>query len=349
MKRNILKRLRLGEISYVTKPAQSDAVATIMKSDDPNVAMLVEKLSTTEGAQSFNAFLESDEKLCRAWRAQEEVWPVVDALRNSVNSIVADTSLSGDEKMSRIAVSSNEFVGAMQSYIPDIQEALLKMFNPIEKEDSNMTDAVAKVAELETKIADLEILSKMTDAEKAHLVTRSPTAAAVFKSQTSPERSVIMKAVAAADETITVDNVELRKSVVGDAMFNLVKSQAADIAKKNEDIAKAEAATLEVTLKKRAGDDLGKLPGDETAKVELLKAVAKLPENVRATFDAIAKAGNDALAGAFDELGVSKGQVDVTKAAKRDAAVAKVMSENAGMTKETALVKVLSADSSLYE
>lgn len=148
-------------------------------------------------------------------------------------------------------------------------------------EEHSMTDANT-VAALQTQVADLTkaLTTANTDLAKAKADLDAATA--------------IVKA--AQDEAITVGGVELKKSVVGEGTFLVLKAQAAEVAKAKED---AEI----VTLTKRAETEFANIPGEPVAKAKALKALSGLPEAERATIEAALKAGDAALKSGTTEVG----------------------------------------------
>lgn len=359
MTRKVIKNLKLGEISGVTVPAQSHALAAIMKSaDSPVVAALVKYINIDDGAKTFTEFFADDEACRQKWKARDKVWPALYSLEQTVNSIVADKTISGSEKTSRIETAAGEFVGSIHDIIPDVEQELLKAFSsedgskPKEKDkmsDEQIAALNKQVADLTADNARLATVAKFGADERSHYDSLNDAGKLAFVAKSDADRKNEITVAKAADETVSVDGKEIRKSAVGADAFALIKSQSEKIAKDAEDLAKAKADALNVTLTKRAEDELAALPGETVAKVAVLAAVEKMADAEKATLTAMLKAGNDAQAGAFVTIGKAVSAADITKQAKVAALVKAYKEANPTATDASAQVAVLEANPGLYE
>ncbi|QIG67859.1 hypothetical protein EVB53_057 [Rhizobium phage RHph_Y60] len=360
-KKQIVKTLTLKEISGVTVPAQSGALVTIMKSDhSPVIETIAKYLSTNDGAVSFNAFLADEAESRRKWEAQEAVWPLLNALRDSVCSIVADGSLSSDDRQGKIAESVAQFIVAMQS--PDIDgntDDIEKLFTTvIAKEHNDMSEELkkanealaAQVAELTKKLDEAATLAKFSDAEKAYIAKADKDAAEKFKAASEDERKKTLEKAASEDAIFkSVDGVEIRKSDVGPVMFEILKGQDARLAATQAELTKAREATRTVELTKAAEADYGNLPGTSAEKVAVLKAMDKMGDAERGTLTAMLKAAQAGLAGAFVEHGTAAATVDLAKAAKVETLAKAYQEQHPGTSIEVAKTAVLNSHPDLYE
>lgn len=362
MTRKLIKNLRLDEISGVTVPAQSHALKAIMKSADmighPVAAAIAKYISVDDGAKSFNEFFADDKEHRKKWEARETVWPALCALQSSVNSVVSDVSLSSGDKISRIEQSAGEFVASIHDYIPQIEAELLKSFShdddSKEKEKRQMDET--QIAALNKQVADLTAentrlatVAKFGADERSHYDSLNDAGKLAFVAKSADDRKNEMTVAKAADETISVDGGEVRKSAVGAVAFAIIKKQAEDAKVRAEDVAKAKADALTVTLTKRAEDELSHLPGEAVAKVALLAAVEKLGDAEKATLSAMLKAGDEALSGSFGTIGKTFGKVDVTKAGKIAELVKAYKTAHPTATDAVAQTEVMSANPDLYE
>lgn len=359
MTKKIITKLNLREISGVTIPAQSGALVTIMKSEDmPVIENITKYLSTADGAASFNDFLSDDEACKRKWEAQEAVWPLLNALNDSVCSIVADETVS--DKQGKIAESVAQFLTAMQS--PEVNvntDGIEKLFTAvIAKEHERMSEELkkaneglaAQVAELTKQLSEVTLLAKFSDAEKAYLAKADKDAADKFKAASDEDRKKLIEKSAEADEVFkSVDGVEIHKSAVGGVMFEILKAQDTRIAKANEEVAKARDEVLTATLTKSAETDYANLPGSVVEKVAVLKRMNSFSEAERGTLTTMLKAANAGLASAFIEKGTSGGEVDIAKSAKIEQLAKAYQAEHPGTSIEVAKVAVISANPALYE
>lgn len=156
-----------------------------------------------------------------------------------------------------------------------------------------MSDEYAKkIADLEAKVTDLT--KRLTDAEAA--VTKS--AAEVAKKDAEIADVKKAKEAVEKDEIVKVGDEEVRKSIVGEASFKVIKAQQAQIV---TEIGKREMVELE----KRAETDFPHLPGKATEKATVLKALNTMGEETRKTLETMLKAGEAAMAKSFKETGHS--------------------------------------------
>lgn len=359
MKKHIIKDLSLSEISGVTIPAQSHALVAVMKGEHVE---LVKYLATDEGAKSFDMFMSDEMSRKRLCEINETLWPVMDALRNSIVSIKADASLNDEEKSDRISLSVAQFDEAVKGVSSQPMSdgaisanGILKMLTDKEESMSDIAkkaeELEAQVAELTKSLADAVVLGKMSDEEKKHLASLDKEGADKFKALSADERAKQMKKSAEADEVYkSAEGREIRKSVVGDDVFAILKSQDETLKAAMAEVAKTADRAKTVELTKRAEDEFANLPGDVVAKVAVLKGVESMDEASRETLTAMLKAGNAALAKGFDSIGFSGGKPqDITKTAKRDELVKAHMAANPTVTKASAEVAVISAHPDLYE
>lgn len=209
----------------------------------------------------------------------------------------------------------------------------------------------AQVAELTKKLADSELLSKLSDDEKEYLAGLEKEEADKFKAASAEERGKMMKKSAEADEVFkSADGHEIRKSAVGDSIFAILKSQDEALKATREEMVKAAERAQTVEFTKRAEEELSHLPGETVAKVAVLKAMHGMDEGARDALTAMLKAGEEAIAKGYTSFGVAGGKPsDITKAAKRDELVKAHMAANPNATKAQAEVAVLSAHPDLYE
>ena len=197
-KRNVVKNLTLSEISGVTVPAQSDAVVTIWKSDDPEIVELTKYLSTADGAKSFTDFMADVTARERVDRIGSDLWPVTSALRDSLTSILADTSLTDAEKEEKIAASVAQFGMTVNptSQHPETGGSVANELMKMLEDNDNMSEELVKkaegleaqVAELTKKLEDAEIVAKMSDDDKAYLADLDKEGADKFKAASAAGR-----------------------------------------------------------------------------------------------------------------------------------------------------------------
>lgn len=162
-----------------------------------------------------------------------------------------------------------------------------------------------RIDELEKRAVKAEQLSQLNDVQKAHYGTLSPEAQAEFLGASAEQRDAAVEKAAGDDPVVytTLDGDEIRKSA-GNLVAKLARK--ADEAEANLKVEKA--ARERETFAKRAQTELVNLPGDESAQVALLKAVAGIPgEADRKAVGEILKAANEGVSKAFDTAGSSAG------------------------------------------
>lgn len=170
------------------------------------------------------------------------------------------------------------------------------------EESMNMDEKQKQAAEqaaLEKKLQDLQaelavatVKASLSDIEKQHLAGLPAQDQAVFLKAEAPVRKRLVEAAREADPVIytSANGEEFRKS---DNPRLIELAKRLDTA---ERLAKAEREIREGDqLRKRAQEDLSKLPGSEAAKVALLKAVGSIADQAtRTEVEALLKAAQAA-------------------------------------------------------
>ncbi len=317
-KRKILKDFELTEISGVDRPAQPTATMSIIKrrEDDPaDVTTEIVKaycLKSHENARTFAEVLLAD-------RVNDAVWPMTHALSSAIRSIIEDSELT--EKGAAISQAVMDFGAKMRSVVDDAESPLTKFaMNLIAGEIGDNTgegDTMPKSTETELQkkfddataaLAAMTIISKLNDDEKAFMEGMDDKARKAFTALTSDERKGKMDLAKRDDETLVVDGNTISKSVVGDSMFAVIKSQQAQITTQADKVEKAQQAAVTATMTKRADAELGHLPGTSEEKAEVLKLLAGASEEVRTTAEAIFKSADEMAGKAFGKQGHTTGQ-----------------------------------------
>jgi hypothetical protein len=239
MRRN-LRNLKLRAIAAVDNPCQEHAKALVIKRAlDPGqagVAMRVAELQPTlkyicenDGAHSFSEVLTEN-------KFSQDVWPCVDALSQSIRSIVGDASLTGGEREAKISASVSEFLNSVREISPEVSKQLELLL--VRKRDDPMPKTVeelqADVTKLEGQVGDLT--TKLTAAEEAKIKAdaecKTAKAAldavkaeggelATVKAELATAKAAL---TAATDDVVKVGGQEIKKSEVGDANFKTMKA-----------------------------------------------------------------------------------------------------------------------------
>lgn len=240
------------------------------------------------------------------------------------------------------------------------------------KEDDNMDtitkkeheDAIAKLkgehktaldaltADVAKIRADLEAangLAKMSDEDKEYMAACvDAESKKKFVDATAEVRKDLIAKRKAADETVVVAGVQVRKSAVGEATFNILKAQQKQIEDGAEAIKKANEATENASIAKRVQDEFANLAGkpEDTAKV--LKHIASAPADVKTALDTILKSAQQLAKLGFNRLGHGDGR-ELKKGQKPFLdAVDKIMAQDK-ITKSAAMTKAAEQHPDLYE
>lgn len=387
MPRRIMRAFKLHEISCVDRPAQEGARMTIMKRAQPVVAATaiakyvapMMDSAMKPGARTFEEVYRASEEQRRQWAANEKLWPLFSALEESLRSIAADGTVASEGKTTRIRESVDAFMEAVKRELPEVQQELAKLLteNPatagffnagkragdhVQRKENTMPDDVKKVADLEASVTKLttdltamtkraetaELIGKMSDAEKAHYSKMSDKDKEEWAKLSDEEKKKRMDAAKSADDVVykAADGTEFRKS---DDPRLVTMAKRAD---ESEKVAKAEREARETAeFTKRAETEAGNLPGDATLKGRVLKHLASADKDVREAGEAMLKAGDKAIAKAFDRIGKTGGKPEEGSAqAQLDALIAKHAADNK-VTVEVATAAVMkSADGNrLYQ
>lgn len=349
MKKHVFTEFDLSEISAVDKPAQEGAMAAIIKRDDSLAGMIEKMIEPDEGAASFVDILADNERRKEYWETTEEFWPMLDALSESVRSIVADAQLSRDARRAMIATSVDDFLGAVLQKIPDAEQTLRRFLSEPatakgekpEKEDDDMAD---KPEDMQKELA-----AAIKRAESAEAKIAKAEEAAQAAQASADEAKAALDAFKAAeieknDETVLVGGKEIRKSAVGDDAFAALKEQAAEIAKANK-------AARVAKFAKQAEESYPSLPGEPVAKAAGLMAMEAMDKDARSALETMLAAGEEAMRGRFSAIGKSgdgKTSGTVSKAEALIEDVAKEIAKRDGCDMFTARTKAYEERPDLY-
>lgn len=282
-----LKNLKLLELSIVDNPANPGAKVSMYKRASPDNTTLVNYLAMK--FLSFNDQMVAtayDEAFCDM---QNELSDMYWALRDSIWSIRDDVSVDPTGKMTAIMASINQFVGALQTQYPAETKAAVTKAVLATKKDDSMTDK-ERIAELEKSVGELTTKLQSSTALVSTLTTEKSDLSAKLDTATKAQKAL------ETDEVIKVGEVELRKSVVGDGVFMVIKAQQGQIATEK-------ALREETEFVAKAAVDFGYLPGDKVALGKAYRALNSVPQADRDVIVTALKAGSAALQGKMGERG----------------------------------------------
>lgn len=338
MPKRVIRELKLSHIAAVDRPCQEGARAILIKRAPDDAWDALAKLDLSYARSFAEIVIENEQREAR-WRADQEMWPLFDALRDTLSSIAADQVLDQNQKLTRVQESVSEFVAALRAKWPDVADeiseiakvskdaAAMAPFLKAEASESEMEVDMDELAKLKQQVADLE---KKNGELETHLSAANTAKAAAEGEVTAATAKVVELETRvetlekAADETITVAGNSVSKREVGATQFAVFKGL------QNE----AETARLE----KRADDEFGSLPGTTAERAAVLKHMASAPEDVRKAFDAIATTAEKAMSGAFESLG-HRPSAETRKAAGDFMAKVEEVKKRDGIGKSDAMTK----------
>lgn len=301
------------------------------------------------GAMTFAEVLDLEMQAEEYYEIMDEVCPIIYTMETSLKSIAGDRNLDVSQKLNMMRETVEGFMSTIRAKWEGMEDMMYSLASKMKEEPemaktlkqlqeenaaltaqleeakkasegSDNSEAIKELTEKVNKLtADLEKAQKerdnavaksgLNDSEREFYATLDDDNAAEFLKMTSKARASFMKAADDTDETLTVNGRTIRKSTVGEDVFEMMKAQDAqmkDLAKRAE---KDREERLNVELRKRASDEFDKLPGDDDSKVSVLKAMVDMPADARSALEKMLKAGNEAMKGAFEVLGHKDGKV----------------------------------------
>lgn len=327
--RKILHDFEITEISAVDRPAQAPALASITKALSEDVNALDEKLAEgftdylfkmyidpANGPVSFATAVSEDLKQREFYQEIDKIYPYLNALETSVRSIAGDATIDSDQRYTMVRNQVEGFMSVLKDRWVTMDEALT-LYADVSKEDT-MPDKVEKNTEAQVQIDDLTKKLEATElqlktfkavadltAEESDFYKSLDTAGKeAFLAKSKEERAVdLHKSV--NDETVTIEGRTVRKSVIGEDTFAIMKAQSERI-EKAEKLAKEERERRELgEFAKAADENYGNLPGTSFEKAKALAAISKCSADVQETIEKMFKAGAAGAVEAFKDLGTT--------------------------------------------
>ncbi|AXH72106.1 MAG: hypothetical protein [Siphoviridae sp. ctdc_1] len=334
------KAFKLTELSGVTTPAHTGADVTIFKvgAEDKAAALALRRkewraanpgkpdTDMPEELQKFadlfkSAFDDTFQAALAAENVRLQMKPVWDtiwanecALREAIEDAVKD---------------GKSVQPVLNDYVISLAQSLLT------NEDPAMSAELQKqLDEANAQNAVLTAEAGMNDAQKAYYGTLDETAKASFRALDNSTRDVMVSTAKAGDEIVKVNGAEIRKSAVGDATFQILKSQQEEITTQKE------ASTVAKFTEMAKSADFATLPGELTVKAAALREIDELPEVAKAAVTAMLKAGNEAMKARHAPAGA---HVDLDGLSAQDKldSLAKAYAAKNDTTFEQASVKVM--------
>lgn len=183
-------------------------------------------------------------------------------------------------------------------------------------------DAIAKA--LEESSAALETLTAERDAAVAYIEKAealSPKHRAYFDTLAKKDRPAFLdmedeekeeevEKMTKAEESVVIEGQTIKKSVVGDAPFAVMKAQAERIAKTEADLAKQRQEAAMAKLEKQAEDEFKHVPGTVQERAQMLEVIGKQDEGLKKAFLAVFTQSEKLAKAGFGKVGVGDGGSD---------------------------------------
>lgn len=201
----------------------------------------------------------------------------------------------------------------------------------------------------------LEKKSKMSDKEKEYMDDMDDEdEKKKFLEATEKQRADMIEKARSGDEEITVNGNVVRKSNVGDAVFEAMKSQQEQLDKQKDDIEKANKERIEKEIDAVVKTKYQHVAGTDAERAVALKAIRDLPEDAQKALTAIMDANEKLAKAAFEQLGVHSSytpteQNEIKKARSDFETKVKEEIEKSNCTKATAMQRVAAANPELAE
>lgn len=168
----------------------------------------------------------------------------------------------------------------------------------------------ADVAKIRADLEAANALAKMSDDDKEYLASETDeTKRKAFISATPEVRKDTIAKRKAADETVEVAGVTVRKSAVGQATFDILKAQQKQIEEGAEAIRKANEAAQNASIAKRVQDEFSHLAGKSEDTIKVLKHLSSAPKDVQDAVTVIFTAAEALAKRGFERLGVNDGEI----------------------------------------
>lgn len=303
-KRKIMKEFRIDEISAVDHPAQAPAVVTIMKRGTKKE----DDMDSDDMPEDEEAMSEKERE--RKMRERK-------GLKKDQDEASAPDA----------ADSSNSNSGNSADAVGDVQK------------EGKMSDTNDQIAELTKRAERAEQIAELSDAQRGIFKGLEGEQADAFLAMTPDQRDAEVAKAQEADSVVY-------ESLTGDVYRKSDDSRVVALAKQADEERRArlamEAERKQEALAKRAAE-LDKLPGDEDARLAIVKALDSLEGDERSKAEEILKAANSGLAKAFERSGAN-GTPAVGGAEGKLEALAKRIQEEEKVSYAKAYDKALSTD-----
>ena len=273
---------------------------------------------------------------------------------------VSKAGLTGDKRAMKgvDTMADKDQVTALEKMVADLEKQVGELTTQLEAAKGAGEDA-AKAAELQKQVADLtkaaddlraelevtkgelELAKAMSAEEAAYCKGKSATECKQFMAMKPEERKRLMSKAAADDESLTLHGRTIKKSAVGEDMFEILKAQSAQIADGEAKLAKEREARETAELKKQADAEFAHVPGSVDERAAMLGAINKMDESLQKAFRAVFVQAEKLAKAGFGQIGTggNKKEDQLRKSANDfDAKVSEIAARD-NVSKAKAMVK----------
>lgn len=300
-------------------------------------------ISPMDGAVSFGTVLREEIKCQQYYQMTAEVDPLICSLNTSLYSIAGDSSYDDATKLTMARSTVEDFMTTLRSKWADADTFMMAALAKVETKEKEMDELAklkAQVAELTAKlkeaeeggkaakaaekelaavktqlekaqaqVAELTTKSVFNDSERAYFDTLEKSEQADFLKMSKRDRAAAVKKGLEDDETLTVKGKVIRKSKVGEDMFEILKGQQEEALTLAKGLDDEREKRVSSELAAKAKSEYGHLPGTDVEKAAVLKAMEDMDAPVRDTLTKMLVAGDGALKAAFNTVGHGRGDI----------------------------------------
>lgn len=351
-KKTVMKEFRLDEISAVDRPAQTGAVMTIMKraakgygGPDGRMAMLADAEGHThtidideDGGNTSYVNGEGDDDFGHShpWIRTMDGRVIIGAAKGHTHEFVEELTSKSEDGAPGATEDSNDPGSQTADSVGKVQEGRMSDTNDNKPADQIDPAVQKKLDEQAARAERAESIVALTKSQRDYFdglesAEKQDEFLALGKKDAD---AVVAKAAEANAVVYTAkDGTEYRKSD-DSRMVRLAKEMDEEKEKREKMEEKAKKADLE----KRASE-LKHLPGDDAARIAILKGIDSLPEAEQGPALAALKAQDAQLGKAFDRQGSSD---DGSSNSGLEAIAKKFRDSDPTLTHDQAIAKALS-------
>lgn len=198
----------------------------------------------------------------------------------------------------------NGMSDALTKQVGDLTKQVEELTKKLEDETAAKSKAEETAAALKADLELAEKKSKLSSEEKEYMDDiEDEDEKKKFLNATAKQRSALIEKAKAGDEIIKVNGRDIKKSAVGDEVFEALKAQQEQAEADRERFEKAEKARVEAELTDIVKTKYAHVAGDVGERVEMLKAMRDMSETTRKAFEKVFESAEKLAKAAFDTKG----------------------------------------------